>query len=299
MECLAAERGAAKNTLESYRRDLTSFFQTISKDVADIQKDDIETYLTSLCEKSEATVARHLSTLRQFFLFLLSEGTISSNPTKLIDMPKKRRSLPKYLSKEDIQHLLEEAQKTKDEDSLRLYCLLELLYASGLRVTELISLPLQSFLFNNKEQKIQFLIIKGKGRKERLAPLHQQAIVAVEMYLKVRPFFLSKVNAHAIDKASKYLFPSTAKEGYLTRQRIGQLLKDLALRANMDPEKLSPHVIRHAFATHLLQNGADLMVIQKLLGHSDISTTQIYTHVLPNHLVNLVNNYHPLKTYNQ
>jgi integrase/recombinase XerD len=233
-----------------------------------------------------ATLSRRLSALRQFYQFLASEGWSTHNPTETIDLPRRQHTLPKILSEEEVVRLLEGARAQTDPEGRRLYAMLETLYASGLRVSELISLPLMSF-----HPDRPFLLIKGKGGKERLVPLSGPSLSALKTYLTVRSSFLQQ------DKDSfmqKWLFPSSSKEGHLTRQRFGQLLKGLALAVNLDPGKVSPHVIRHAFATHLLGHGADLLTIQKLLGHADLSTTQIYTHVVTDHLKDLVNCHHPL-----
>lgn len=295
LEMLVAERGAAYNTVEAYRRDLMHFVAFIKSDIppsspmllTEVTSHQINQYLIHLSQEGfkTATQSRHLSALRQFYQFLVSENWTSSNPTATIDAPRSQRALPKILTEEEITHLLEVASIQTDPEGRRLYAMLETLYASGVRVSELISLPLTT-IHPNKP----FLLIKGKGGKERLVPLSQPALAALQAYLTVRPHFLSKAG---ID-GQRWLFPSQSTAGHLTRQRFGQLLKELANAANLDPKKLSPHVIRHAFATHLLRHGADLLAIQKLLGHADLSTTQIYTHVMTDHLNKLVNDHHPL-----
>lgn len=288
-EMLASERGVSQNTLSSYRLDLIDFAKNYDADIKNATRQDIEAYLQSLSEAKASTVARRLSALRQFYKFLLLENIRADDPTKLIERPKQPKNLPKYLTEEEVTSLFNVLQGD-DPESIRLYALLELLYASGLRVTELISLPLSAFREERDDRR--FLYIHGKGGKERLVPLNPSCIHAVHNYLSVRGQFLKY--AHA-PKAPLYLFPSSAKQGYLTRQRVFQLLKKIAMTAGIDPARISPHVIRHAFATHLLQHGADLLTIQKFLGHADIATTQIYTHMMPNHLTNLVNSYHPLR----
>jgi integrase/recombinase XerD len=293
LEMLVATRGAAKNTVEAYRQDLECFSVFLKEaspsqsSLLEVTPQQINGYLVSLSRQGReaTTLSRHLSSLRQFYQFLVSEGWVANNPTATIDRPRHQRSLPKVLSEEDIVHLLDVARDQTDPEGARLYAMLETLYASGLRVTELVTLTFTAFHPNKP-----YLLIKGKGGKERLVPLSEHAINALKAYLAVRPSFLKKVDI----LKEKWLFPSSSKEGHLTRQRFGQLLKELALKANLDADKISPHVIRHAFATHLLRHGADLLAIQKLLGHADLSTTQIYTHVVTDHLKDLVNHHHPL-----
>jgi len=279
LEMMVAERGASANTIEAYSRDLSEFAAYAKRHrlaFETIEKPAIEKYITTLgkSDLSAKTIARRISSIRQFFHFLYSEDIRKDDPATNIDSPKQTRSLPKSLSKDDIEKLITQA---RDYNDIRLVAILELLYASGLRVSELVTLPLVAF---NKAN--QFLIVRGKGNKERLVALNNAAIEAVGEYI-------SKRSHH-----SNYLFSSGSKEGHLTRQRLGQMLKELALKAGIDPEKISPHKMRHSFASHLLEGGADLRIIQELLGHSDISTTQIYTHIEQDKLTNLVRNHHPL-----
>ncbi len=292
IEMLVAERGASENTVESYRRDLDDFTRFIKKTpVEKISEKHIEDFLSDLKKRAFAatSMARKLSTLRQFFKFLLAEEIITQNPTHIIDSPKQSKPLPKTLAVDDVLKLLNAIYNDqKTPEKLRLGALLELLYATGMRVSELVSLPLSTI--NAKE----FMVIRGKGDKERMVPLSTPAQKAVKQYLETRKFFLKKGQ-----KESPYLFPSSSKQGYLTRQRFGQLLKELAVEAGLDSSKVSPHVIRHAFATHLLEYGADLRSVQQMLGHADISTTQIYTHVLESKLKDLVETHHPLATQNK
>lgn len=293
LEMLVATRGAAKNTIEAYRQDLGCFSvflkeaSPLQSSLLEVTPQQVNAYLVSLSRQGReaTTLSRHLSALRQFYQFLVSEGWTASNPTAIIDRPRHQRPLPKILSEEDIVHLLDVARDLTDPEGVRLYAMLETLYASGLRVSELVMLPFTAFHPNKP-----YLLIKGKGGKERIVPLGEPAISALKTYLAIRPSFLQRAGS----LGEKWLFPSSSKEGHLTRQRLGQLLKELALRANLDADKISPHVIRHAFATHLLKHGADLLAIQKLLGHADLSTTQIYTHVVTDHLKDLVNHHHPL-----
>lgn len=293
LEMLVAERGVSRNTIEAYRQDLEHFDAFLKEShppkssLAEATSHHINAYLTNLSRQGRqaTTLSRRLSALRQFYQFLVSEGRVTNDPTATIDTPHHKRSLPKILSEEEIIRLLEIARSQTDAEGCRLYAMLETLYASGLRVSELVSLP-----FTSVHPNKLYLIIKGKGGKERLVPLSEHAISALKPYLALRTFFLKKAGS----TGEKWLFPSHSKEGYLTRQRFGQLLKELAVKANLDVDKVSPHIIRHAFATHLLSHGADLLAIQKLLGHADLSTTQIYTHVVTDHLKHLVNHHHPL-----
>lgn len=294
LEMLVAEKAGAKNTIISYQQDLNDFAQFLGVTAFRcVEKEDVEKYLQSLAERglAPATQSRRLSALKHFYKFLVSETLINHDPTHRFEGPKSPRSLPKILTTEEVELLIQTAAESTSPQGIRLYCLLEILYASGLRVSELVSLPFATIPQDlGQLSHQQMLFIKGKGGRERLVPLGSHAVEAIKAYVAIRPHFLdvSKKETH------KWLFPSRSKEGYLTRHRFFQLLKELALLANIYPEKVSPHVVRHAFATHLLQGGADLLSIQKLLGHADISTTQIYTHVVADHIVNLVTQHHPL-----
>lgn len=294
LESLSAERGYALNTLQAYARDIKDFHLFLKeKLVEEIQKTDIQKYLFELKERAIApsSRARKISALRQFFNFLLEERVILDNPMLLIDLPKQERRLPKILTEEEVFALIEATDMLESREHCRLLCLLEILYATGMRVSELVSLPLKTALIalkNAQKKENATFIIKGKGNIERLTPLTPSAIKALEDYLKVRATFEKGSNT------KKWLFPSRSTEGYLTRQRFGQLLKQIALQAGISPQRISPHVMRHAFATHLLNHGADLRSVQKLLGHADISTTQIYTHVLETQKQKLVFEHHPL-----
>ncbi len=285
-EMLIVERGVAKNTLESYRRDLLALSQYLKSDtLINVSTDDLKAYLSSLHADglSARSVARHISSIKQFYRFLVLEGIISQDPTTKISTPRQAKNLPKILTETDIGALLSTAAENDSPEGYRLTALLETLYATGLRVSELMTLTHEAFSYETDT-----LIVKGKGAKERIVPLGKHARNALKKYIGIRPHFL------AAQKSSKWLFPSSSAEGHLTRQRFGQLLKQLAIDAGLDPSKISPHVVRHAFATHLLSHGADLISVQKMLGHSDISTTQIYTHVLQDKLQDLVMNHHPL-----
>ncbi|MEH6546237.1 MAG: site-specific tyrosine recombinase XerD [Sneathiella sp.] len=287
LEMLLTERGAAANTIDGYRRDMEEFNRFVSKKGTDLTScgpSEIQDYLKSLDAAGlmNSTQARRLSAIKQFFSYMLGDEFRSDDPSMNIDSPRGQRRLPKYLSEEEVGRLLSATEGTKP-DKLRMASLLQLLYATGLRATELVTLP-----FPALRDQDRFLIIRGKGNKERLVPVNQSAKTALQYYLEIRHCFL------ADEKHSKWLYPSRGEFGHLTRQRFGQLLKELAFEANIDPKKVSPHVLRHAFASHLLANGADLRSLQKMLGHSDISTTQIYTHVLQKRLMEVVTTHHPL-----
>jgi integrase/recombinase XerD len=285
LETLAAERGAALNTIQAYARDLNNFIVSCAvSDPQNVTHDEVTAYLKRLAADGikASTRARHLSALRQYFRFLLSENVVNIDPTHTIVTPKLGRQLPKVLSEEEVGKLFAALNEKKTPNRVRLLALLEVTYASGMRVSELLNLPLSSY------QDKDVLMIKGKGGKDRLVPLNESAKVAIKAYLDIRHHFLTE------NEKNPWLFPSRGKEGHLTRQRYGQLLKELALEAGIDLSKISPHVVRHAFATHLLNHGADLATLQKILGHSDIATTQIYTHVATDRLKNVVNTCHPL-----
>jgi integrase/recombinase XerD len=290
LNMLVAERGATVNTVSAYLNDISHFKKylienEINSKIESCSKDSIANYIKYLSKNglNPRTVTRRLSSLRQFFLFLQSENHRSDNPTNNVDGPRQIKSLPKLLSEEEVEQLFEQANQMVGPEGIRLVCLLEIVYASGLRVSELISLPNTAL---SQDQNI--LLVRGKGGKERLVPLTISAIDSINTYREVRHVFLKS------NRESKFLFPSRSKEGFLTRRRVGQLLKDLAIASNINPQKVSPHVLRHAFATHLLDHGADLRSLQKMLGHADISTTQIYTHVLSKRLMSVVSSHHPL-----
>jgi integrase/recombinase XerD len=294
LDMMSAERGASVNTLAAYRRDLLDFhgfLATRDVDAKRAARDDVKRYLAGLSASGIAgsSQARRLSALRQFFGFLYAEGIRPDDPTNAVDSPKRGRTLPKILSREDMQLLIEAAEKRapESEQGARLLCIVEMLYASGLRVSELATLPLAAV-----RSRDGVLLVKGKGGKERLAPLHPRALQAIADYLVVREIFLPRGERRRL--AEKFLFPSRSAECHLTRRRLHQMLKALALDAGLDPAKLSPHVLRHAFATHLVEGGADLRSVQTMLGHADIATTQIYTHVARDRLAATVANAHPL-----
>jgi integrase/recombinase XerD len=293
LDMMSAERGASRNTLEAYRRDLLAFEESV-RDLKNATRDDIKRHLQKLARSGAAATsqARRLSSLRQYFAFLYAEGMRDDDPTLAVEAPRRARPLPKILSPEDVGRLIQKAEEKagdnakNSEEGKRLLCLVEIFYAAGLRVTELATLPLAAV-----KRRDNFLFVKGKGGKERVAPLNAEAKAAINDYLKVRADFLPRVKNAA---AERYLFPSRSAEGHLTRRRCHQMLKELAVDAGVDPDKLSPHVLRHAFATHLVEGGADLRSVQTMLGHADISTTQIYTHVASERLKRVVNAAHPL-----
>jgi len=294
---LVAERGVAENTRAAYRRDLSdlaAFLERRGVAIEDARGDDLRAYLDWLAASAPGrgpsgarTVARRLSALRQFYRFLLSEGVRESDPCAGIDGPKLGRPLPKILGEADVAALIDAANDRSGPDGVRLLALLETLYATGLRVSELVGLPIAALSRDGRA-----LVVRGKGGRERLVPLNAPARAALADYLEVRAHFLVPGRER---RQAAWLFPSrVSASGYLTRQRFAQILKDLAVEAKLDPAKVSPHVLRHAFATHLLDHGADLRSVQKMLGHADISTTQIYTHVLDQRLTRLVEAHHPL-----
>ena len=293
LEMLSVERGAARNTIESYLRDLShvrEFVEGAGVDLARAQPGHLNDYLDGLTSDgfSAATLARRRSALRQFYKFLYAEGIRNDDPSAVIDAPKKVRNLPNTLSEDDVKTLLDAAEQQNASDGGRMHCLLEILYASGLRVSELVSLPLSA-----ARGDARFLTVKGKGGRERIVPLGSAAQKSIEAYLRHRDRFLPK-KGFADGQATRFLFPSRGKLGHLTRHRFGQLLKELSAKAGLAPSTLSPHTLRHAFASHLLAHGADLRSVQQMLGHADISTTQIYTHVLEERLKSLVEQHHPL-----
>ena len=292
LEMLAAERGASSNTLDAYRRDLLGFLGhagELGKDFLTADTDALRHYLRAQAKAgmSARTAARRLSALRQLFQFLFAEGYRSDNPSLPIDRPKQRQPLPRFLSEDEVDRLLAAAAARSGWDRLRVMALLEILYATGLRVSELVGLPLSALGRDGKT-----LIVRGKGGKERMLPLTEPASDALADYLGVREHFMpAKVKGR---EASPWLFPSRSRQGHLTRVRFGQMLKELAASAGIEAGRVSPHVLRHSFASHLLAHGADLRSLQQLLGHADIGTTQIYTHVLDARLEALVQQAHPL-----
>ena len=296
LDMLAAERGAGRNTLEAYTRDLDDLADHLAGNgttIAGATTADLRAYLATLARRGfkASSVARRLSAVRQLFRFLYAEGHRGDDPAAVIEGPKRGRPLPKVLSIDEVDRLLATAHAGAADAArsdaerlrgLRLACLLEVLYATGLRVSELIALPAAA-----ARRDERMLVVRGKGGKERLVPLNDAAKRAMRAYL-------DRLAESDRDPGSKWLFPSFGESGHLTRQHVGRELKALAAAAGISAERVSPHVLRHAFASHLLQNGADLRVVQDLLGHTDISTTQIYTHVLDERAAAMVRDLHPM-----
>jgi integrase/recombinase XerD len=300
LDMLAAEQGAGPNTLDAYRRDLEDFSQFLlraGKSLATAETEALRDYLADLDTRGfkSSSVARRLSAMRHLFRFLLNERIRSDNPAAILSGPKRGRGLPKVLSIADVDRLLARAKALSENPetsasqrlrAMRLYCLLEVLYATGLRVSELVTLPRAA-----ARRDARMIVVRGKGGKERLVPLNDMSRQAMADYL-------AATEASAVEKkaaaSSKWLFPSFGESGHLTRQHFARDLKELAASAGLAPRLVSPHVLRHAFASHLLHNGADLRIVQTLLGHTDISTTQIYTHVVEERLKSLVRDLHPL-----
>jgi integrase/recombinase XerD len=301
LDMLAAERGAEKNTLAAYGRDLadiTAFLLGAGRSIAAATTDDVRAYLGELARRGmrPTTVARRLSAIRQLYRFLYAEGRRKDDPAAVLEGPKRVRALPKTLTLAEVDRLLGVAGQSDPEAplsvrlrALRLACLVELLYATGLRVSELVALPASA-----ARRDTRVIVVRGKGNKERLVPLNDAAKRAMTEYLAL----LAQSGSGGAVAGSKWLFPSFGDSGHLTRQHFARELKALAGSAGLRPAQLSPHVLRHAFASHLLHNGADLRVVQTLLGHADISTTQIYTHVLEERLKSLVRDLHPLTDVN-
>ena len=289
LEMMSAERGAGVNTIDAYRRDLLDFAPHPKKGLMGASRDEIKSWLVHLSAGGLAasSQARRLSALRQFYGFLFAEEMRADNPTEAVDSPRASRPLPKILTAAEMEAMIAvaEAQAEQNAEGKRLLAIVEMLYAAGLRVSELAGMPMASI-----KGKENFVLVRGKGGKERMAPLNQNARAAIKSYLDVRAEFLPK----NLPRAERFLFCSRGKEGFLTRQRLHQLLKGLALKAGLDPAKVSPHVLRHAFATHLVEGGADLRSVQTLLGHADIATTEIYTHVAKDRLKRVVEKTHPL-----
>lgn len=302
LDMLTAERGAADNTRQAYWRDLADVSVYLKaerkSDINIATTADLKAYIEHLSKKMHTkgtnksqiavrTVARRLSALRQYYRFLVSENKRKDDPTSTIESPKQGRTLPKTLTEAEVSRLIKVAGAGGGADSIRLVCLLELLYATGLRVSELVGLPMNAI-----NDDAQFMTIEGKGGRERMVPLSDPAQKALKDYLAVRQQFIAQEDKGT---QAQWVFPSrTSERGHLTRQRFAQLLKDLARDADMPEGKVSPHVLRHAFATHLLARGADLRSVQKMLGHADIATTQIYTHILGDKLKKTVEEKHPM-----
>jgi integrase/recombinase XerD len=304
LEMLSVERGASANTIDAYARDLTNFASFIHRRDRTLETattEDITGFVSAMVDEGLAASsrARRLSALKQFFRFLIAEGIRSDDPSSMVGGPKREAALPKTLTVDEVDRLLMAARRKVDEaknghraKALRLYCLLEILYATGMRVSELVALPRASLIGDERT-----LTIKGKGGRQRMVPINPAAQEALTLYLRERDIANAAEtgsNGVAMKDGSPWLFPSWGQQGHLTRQRLAQELKLLARRAGIEPTRVSPHVLRHAFASHMLERGTDLRAVQKLLGHADISTTQVYTHLREGHLRHIVTEHHPL-----
>jgi integrase/recombinase XerD len=289
LQMMTVERNAARPTLEAYGRDLSDLAETLgtsSQGLPGLGEADIARYFADLDARGlkSSSMQRKRSAVRQFYRFCVQEGLSASDPSRKVAAAKKGLTLPKILGRDEIEALIEAAGLKDINQAIRLRCLIEMAYASGMRISELVSLRLDAVA-----RDPAFLIVKGKGGVERLVPLNPPARAAIKAYLDIRGGFLQSK-----DQANPYLFASRGADGYLTRRRVGQLLDEAAINAGIDPKRVSPHVLRHAFATHLLEGGADLRTVQTLLGHADISTTQVYTHVANERLREVVETHHPL-----
>lgn len=286
LKMMAAEKGAAISTLEAYERDLRQFTEFCGSNLKEISAEDITAFVRDLSSRgmTAKTISRKLSAVREFFKFLYSENEIKINPVLNIQSPKQQKPLPKFLSEQEIRQLIEAAARKQNPAHRRIAVMLELMYACGLRVSELVSMPENCINFEKKQ-----LLIRGKGSKERLIPVAGQALEQVQDYLTYRDYFLKG------GRRSVWLFPSkSSASGHVTRDSFFKHLKELAVEAGLDRDKVSPHVLRHSFATHLLNHNADLRAVQKMLGHEDIGTTEIYTHIISDDLIKKVQKLHPL-----
>ena len=289
LEVLASEKGLAVNTRISYKNDILQFLVFLEKNkkkINEITSIDIEKFTSKFTTQGleKSTISRKMSALSHFFIFLLEENIIKSNPIHELDLPKQIKKLPKILSVDQVEKLIKSSREDQSVNGIRLNTMIEILYATGIRISELVEMKL-SATYAEKN----FLLIQGKGNKERLVPISENTEDKIKDYLKIRNEFINN------DTDSKWLFPSKqSSKGHITRQRFNQLLQTLCERVNLNNIRISPHKLRHAFATHLLANGVDLRSLQQMLGHADISTTQIYTHVLKDRLKKLVSDNHPL-----
>ncbi len=292
LDYITAERGLAQNTRMSYGQDLEDFMAYWGgSSINDLTVQVIRNYIEHLCDRnlSPSTRRRKMATLRHFFAFLLEENHISFDPTHGIELPKLPRNLPRTLREDDVLKIIKTIHHLPHPDCIRVSCLIELLYGSGLRVTELVSLPLKTIMPLLQESCHLSITLKGKGGKHRMVPITGISLSSLKAYMEVRKHYIKDPS-----RDNPWLFPSWGESGHLTRQRLFQILKDLALQSGLDPAQVSPHVLRHAFATHLLHRGADILSLQKLLGHKDIRTTEIYTHLEISHLAEALQLYHPL-----
>lgn len=300
LEMMIAERGIAKNSVLSYKRDLLDFNNFLIKNKLEelsLTDSHINKFIEELAsiEISARSINRKISTLKNYYNFLISENHTNYNPALVVDLPRYHSKLPTFLPIEDIKTLLKYCNQDHSPEGLRLNAMIHLLYASGMRVSELVSIKLAEITSGNNFNLIRkSFLINGKGNKERVVVISEQAREALEQYLKIRKIFCSG-KSH---KAQNYFFASNSAQGYMTRQNFAILLKKACIEAGLDPDSISPHTLRHSFASHLLEGGADLRVIQELLGHSDISTTQIYTHIQTSHLKKTLQEFHPLAKNN-
>lgn len=291
LEMILVERDGSKNTISSYKSDLEAFEATINKSLIEVNSSDIRDYIDQLIAKTfePKTISRKLSAVRHFYRYLFEEKEIKSNPALEISLPKLSRNLPTVLSEEEVIKLLDEAYRDNSCEAVRNAAMLEILYATGIRVTELVTLTIRNLRVDSNIIQ-PFLTIKGKGNKERMVALNSKSTEILRKYLPLRKTLIK-------NEDDIWLFPSKqSKEGHITRQYFGKILKKLAANTGVDLKKISPHKVRHSFATHMLNHGADLRVIQELLGHEDISTTQIYTHVANQQLKSTLEKFHPLST---
>lgn len=293
LEMLRSEKNAKENTLISYHKDIDDFIEFLLQEKLDLEfisRQNLQSYASFLAGKSlkSRSIARKLSALRKFLQFLAQENLLKKDLSEFIELPKLQQNIPKFMDFVEIEKILNFLESDNSYNSLRLAAMVEILYATGMRVSELVTLKLSDLRFQDFSKLLleDFLIIKGKGEKERFVPLNEVSKT------KLKKFILERSKTKY--QKEKYLFASFSKEGHLTRQRFAQLLKDAAIKVGLDPKRISPHIIRHSFATHLLENGADLRVIQELLGHSNISTTEVYTHIQSKKLNEMVNKFHPL-----
>jgi integrase/recombinase XerD len=291
LESFFAEKGASRNSVAAYKRDLLDFF-TFMKTYQEEPNDEVRAFIRSLSNASISarSIARKLSAIRQFFDFLISEDLIETNPALMIDIPKFQQKLPNILRVEEIANLISHLAQDLSAEGIRMLAMVSLLYASGLRVSELVTLKIDDLVFehsleNGPKKLKNYFTIKGKGERERIVIINDTTRQSLQEYLKIRYIFSTN---------SRFLFPSRSNLGHMTRQNFAILLKNAAISSGIDYRKISPHILRHSFASHLLENGADLRVIQELLGHVDIATTQIYTHLQKSHLKKIIDECHPI-----
>lgn len=284
LEMMIAERGASKNTIQAYKTDLLQFIKFREKKVLRYRKEDIKEFMALLNSQnlSPRTQARKLSSIKEFFKFLYSENEISKNPAESVDAPNIGKSLPKYLSIEDIELLISEAKSNTEFYSVRSWVMLEILFATGVRISELVELKSTNVNINQKH-----ILVRGKGNKERMIPISKRAVDAINIYSKIRGVFCKK-------RESQWFFPSFSTSGHITRDAFFKNLKKIAANCGIPLSKVSPHILRHSFASLLVAKDANLRSVQQMLGHSDISTTEIYTHIMDERLEKTVSNFHPL-----